>query len=97
MSRILTPRERAALKELSVDHEQFLPVEKFVGGVSAETLDGLVTLGLAEKGISRRPGGREGWRILPDGWRCMYGKTIEEIMIADKTIVPLPVWRWPLP
>jgi hypothetical protein len=94
MSKILTVAERQALKELSLDHEQFLVRGHFISKISTEVLEGLVALGLVEKTPAAE--GRDiGWRITSDGWRCMYGKTIDEIMTGDKTIFPLPVWRWP--
>ena len=95
MSRVLDYRSRAALRELSTHHDEFLVEGEFAADIGFQVLDELVALGLAEKGSSTRHGGREGWRSTADGWRCMYGHTVEEIAKGDKTIVPLRVWRWP--
>jgi hypothetical protein len=94
MSRILTYHERAASRQLSRHHDEFLPEVKFAADVGAQVLDELVVLGLAKKGPSNG-GNKAGWRITDDGWRCMYGCTAEEIAEGHKTLVPLRIWRWP--
>jgi|SRR5665213_1748232 len=96
MSRLLTNRERRALERLSLDRGEFLIKGKFPSGIAAGTLDGLVELGLAERGLSARYVGLEGYRITPDGWRAMYGKTYEEIMADGTPVRPLRVMKWPL-
>jgi len=95
-SRLLTNRERKALERLSLDRSEFLIKEKFPRGVAAGTLDGLVEIGLAERGPSTRYPGLEGYRIAPDGWRAMYGKTYAEIMQDGTPVHPLRAMRWPL-
>jgi hypothetical protein len=41
----------------------------------------LLSLGLIESGPNAGHYGQIGWRLTADdGWRCMYGKTVEEIM-----------------
>src|SRR3954471_24874193 len=95
MSRVLNPRERKALETLSFYHRNFLIKGELVG-IGAKTLESLVGLGLAEVGQSERNYGQTGWRITPDGWRCMCGNTYEEIMApGGKPMLPLKVWRWP--
>jgi hypothetical protein len=42
------------------------------------TLDALVDLGLLETCLSQRYG-EIGWRVTPNGARCMYGKTFDEM------------------
>jgi hypothetical protein len=95
MTRILNARERKALDKLSFEHKDFLISGQLVG-IGPTTLASLVALGLAETGPSARYYGETGWRILPDGWRCMYGRTLAEIMApgAPKAY-PLKVWSWP--
>jgi hypothetical protein len=94
VSYVLNPRERKALIKLSDDHNDFLIKGQLVG-IGAATLASLVSLGLAETGPSQRYY-VIGWRITPDGWRCMYGKTIEEIMVPGGSPVrPLKLWQWP--
>jgi hypothetical protein len=91
----LNARERNALNKLSGEHHDFL-IKGQLSGVGTTTLASLVELGLAETGPSKRYYGEIGWRITPDGWRCMYGKTIEEIMApGGGPVRPLKVWKWP--
>jgi len=94
MSHILTSRERKALDRLSLDRTEFVIKGELPAGIGEQSLNTLVSLGLAELGPGRF--GETGWRMTPDGWRCMYGKTYEEIMApgAGKSY-PLRGWRWP--
>lgn len=94
---VLNARERKALNRLSEDTRDFLIKGKLTG-VGLITLASLVELGLAEIGASRRYYGETGWRITPDGWRCMYGKTYEEMMANPEAgpYNPLKQWQWPL-
>jgi hypothetical protein len=95
MSRVLNARERNALERLRFDHRDFLIKGELPSGIGIRTLEGLVDLGLLEKGPGRF--GETGYRITPDGWRAMYGKTYEEIMAQPEGVktYPLKVWRWP--
>jgi hypothetical protein len=78
---------------MTLDHTRFHVKGELVG-VGESTLAGLVSLGLLETGVSQRHHGV--WRLTPDGWRCMYGKTIEEIMApGGGPVRPLRVWKWP--
>lgn len=96
MSCILNARERKALAHISFDHNDFIIKGKLPAGIGQKTLEGLVTLGLLEKGPSQRYYGQTGYKVTPDGWRCMYGQTYEEIMAPpERTVHPLRVWRWP--
>jgi hypothetical protein len=63
MSRLLINRERRALERLSLDRGEFLIKGKFPSGIAAGTLDGLVELGLAERGLSARYVGLEHFPI----------------------------------
>jgi hypothetical protein len=94
-SRVLTPCEREALQELSRDHVTFFFSGHFARRISVEALEVLAGLGLVERAPMSDVRGQSGWRILPDGWRCMYGKTVDQIMSGDQTVLPLRVWQWP--
>jgi len=92
---VLSARERTALDKLALEHTDFLIAGQLVG-VGKITMARLVDLGLAEVGPSQRYYGEQGWRITSDGWRCMYGKTYEEIMApGEPPVRPLRVWIWP--
>ena len=54
--------------------------------------------GLAETGPSRNYSSEIGWRITDDGWRCMYGETIVEILTkpAGVKTYPFVIWKWPV-
>lgn len=98
MTRVLNARERNALDKLSFDHDDFVVKGHLPRGIGIKTLENLLRLGLISKGPSKRYHGQTGWRITPDGWRCMYGQTYEEIMApGGEPALPLSVWRWPLP
>jgi hypothetical protein len=95
MSRILTARERRALDKLAFERPDFV-VRGKLAGVGLKTLQSLVDMGLAEKGPCERYHGAIGWRVKSDGWRCMYGKTLEEMTReGEGPYTPLRVWRWP--
>ncbi len=94
MTRTLNARERKALDKLSFDHRNFHIRGELVG-IGPTTLKSLVDLGLLEVGPSKRHYDQLGWRITPNGWRCMYGKTYEEIMSEPGPHHPLRVWEWP--
>jgi hypothetical protein len=95
MGQVLNSRERKALDKLSEERRDFL-IKGQLSGIGPITLATLVSLGLAETGPSKRYYSEIGWRITPDGWRCMYGKTYEEIMAPDCAPVrPLKLWQWP--
>jgi hypothetical protein len=97
VTHILNPRERRTLDKLSFDRSVLIKGQFSVGEGGHKTMESLVGLGLAKTAPSDRFPGDIGWRITPDGWRCMYGKTYEEIMAPGGSPVrPLKVWRWPL-
>jgi hypothetical protein len=93
MTRILNARERKALDKIAFDHRNFHIRGELVG-IGTVTLDALVDLGLLETGPSQRYDGEIGWRVTPDGARCMYGKTFDE-MKGSGPYHPLTVWSWP--
>lgn len=96
MSRVLTAKERQALDRMALDHTSFRIMAELGTGIGAKTIEGLLSLGLIEAGPNPRHYGQTGWRLTADGWRCMYGKTIEEILVpGGKPVQPLLVWRWP--
>lgn len=97
MSRILNSREIKVMKHLSDSTDQAVVKGKMPLNIGPATLDGLIELGLIEECISERYKGEMGYKITPDGWRCMYGKTFEEIMTPPdgKPSHPLHVWKWP--
>lgn len=97
MSRILTAKERQALDRMTLNHTSFHIKAELGTGIGEKTIESLLQLGLIEAGPNPRHYGQIGWRLTPNGWRCMYGKTIDEIMAPDaKPSEPLPVWRWPI-
>jgi hypothetical protein len=94
MSYVLTARERKLLDHMKFDHRAFqIPGEMPVGVSGKVTLTRLVELGLLETGRGRFY--QVGYRITDDGWRCIYGKTYEEIMSSETPSHPLKVWSWP--
>lgn len=97
MTRVLTARERSALEKMSINHAA-LHIKGELVGVGTKTLQTLIDLGLLETGPSVRHYGEIGWRITDDGWRCMYGETIAEIMAKPDGVksYPFVVWRWPV-
>lgn len=97
MDDVLNSRECNALQQLSDVHNEFLIKGELVG-IGDVTLASLVDRGLAETGPSRKYGPQIGWRITDDGWRCMYGETLKEIMVKPDGVKSYPflVWRWPV-
>lgn len=94
MSYVLTARERKLLDHMQFDHRAFqIPGQMPVGTSGKVTLSRLVELGLLETGQGRF--GEVGYRITDDGWRCIYGKTHDEIMSSGGQHYPLKVWSWP--
>lgn len=94
MSRVLNAKERHALERMELDHASFHVKADLGTGIGLKTVDELLGLGLIEAGPSPRHYGQIGWRITPDGWRCMYGRTREEMMDGGQ-YRPLRVWQWP--
>jgi hypothetical protein len=92
----LSAHECKALKMLGNDPTDFLVWGHFVG-IGRPTLASLVKRGLAETGPSLRYFPEIGWRITEDGWRCMYGETLAEILAkpAGVRAYPFIVWKWP--
>jgi hypothetical protein len=96
MNHVLNSRERQALDRMTLDHRSFHIKAGLGTGIGTKTIDVLLSLGLVEAGPNARHHGEIGWRLTADGWRCMYGKTIEEIMApGGKPVHPLRVWSWP--
>jgi hypothetical protein len=92
----LTQRETKALQALGDDRRDFLIKGQFPRNIGEKTLEGLVEIGLAEKGPSARYHGEIGFRITADGWRAQFGMSYEEIMASGKPIKPLSMMRWPI-
>jgi hypothetical protein len=67
-------------------------------GVGAKIVESLLELGLIEAGPNPRHYGQIGWRLTDDGWRCMYGETIAEILAKPDGVKSFPfvVWKWPV-
>lgn len=95
MGRVLNSKERRALERISREDHDYVVKSRLPVGVGLKTLDGLVKMGLLETGPSKLYSGITGWKVAPDGWRCMYGKTYEEIVRCEMSSRPLRVWRWP--
>lgn len=94
--RVLSAKERQALDRMTLDHTSFHIKAELGTGIGTKTIEGLLELGLIEAGRNVRHYGQIGWRLTDDGWRCMYGKTYEEIMAPGGSPVhPLKVWQWP--
>jgi hypothetical protein len=93
----LSAYECKALRLLSEDTTDFLVWGHFVG-IGRPTLASLVKRGLAETGPSRNYPSEIGWRITDDGWRCMYGETIAELLAKPNgaRTYPFVIWRWPV-
>ena len=94
MTYVLTANERNLLREMQFDHRTFQVKGQLPPGKAGKvTLDRLTKLGLLETGPGRWD--ETGWRLSDDGWRCMYGKTYDELMAGDAPHHPLKVWSWP--
>ena len=93
----LSTYECKALKLLGEDMTDFLVWGQFVG-IGRPTLASLVKRGLAETGPFRNYPPEIGWRITDDGCRCMYGKTIAEILAKPNgaKTYPFVIWKWPV-
>jgi hypothetical protein len=93
----LSAYECKALKLLSEQTTDFLVWGYFVG-IGRPTLDSLVRRGLVETGPSANYPSEIGWRITDDGWRCIYGETMRELLAkptGTKTY-PFLIWKWPI-
>lgn len=93
MSYVLTARERALMKHLQLDSKVFQIPGQLPVGSGKLTRQRLTELGLLETGPGRF--GDTGWRLTDDGWRCMYGKTEDEMVQGGAPHHPLRVWSWP--
>jgi len=93
----LSAYECKALKLLSEQTTDFLVWGYFVG-IGRPTLDALVRRGLAETGPSANYPSEIGWRITDDGWRCIYGETIAELLAKPNgsRTFPFVIWKWPV-
>jgi hypothetical protein len=98
MSHVLSTKERQALDRMTSDHTNFHIKAKLGTGVGAKTIESLLELGLIEAGPNARHYGQIGWRLTDDGWRCMYGETIAEILAKPEGVKSFPfvVWKWPV-
>jgi hypothetical protein len=94
MGAILTSKQRQALDRMTLDHKTFHVKTDLGTGIGPLTIQSLLDLGLIEPGPNQRHYGQIGWRLTDDGWRCMYGKTIDE-MSGTGPHHALRVWRWP--
>lgn len=90
---VLNARERKLLDYLQLDDRTFQIKGQLPVGFGKATLENLTKLGLIEAGQGRFD--ETGWRLTDDGWRCMYGKTRDEIMASGQKHYPLKVWSWP--
>lgn len=93
MTYVLSARERKLLEYLQIDHATFQIRGQLPPGSGVGTLSKLTAEGLLEAGPGRF--GDTGYRLSDDGWRCMYGKTHDEMMAGDDQHHPLKVWSWP--
>ncbi|BCA63135.1 hypothetical protein HMP09_2369 [Sphingomonas sp. HMP9] len=86
---VLNARERKLLDHLQIAHTEFHIRGQLGGNIGDVTLSKLLSLGLLETGPGRF--GDTGYRLSDDGWRCMYGKTHDEMMAGDAKHYPLTV------
>jgi hypothetical protein len=93
MSHVLSTKERHALDRMTSDIKA-----KLGTGVGVKTIQSLLELGLIEAGPNARHYGQIGWCLTDDGWRCMYGETIAEILAKPDGVKSFPfvVWKWPV-
>lgn len=98
MSEVLSAKQRQALDRMTLDHQNYHIGAELGPGIGAKTVESLLELGLIEAGSNARHHGQIGWRLTDDGWRCMYGETIDEIMAKPENIkaYPFVTWRWPI-
>ncbi len=93
MTCVLTVRERKLLEYLQLDHKTFQIKGQLPVGFGAKTRERLTIIRLLETGAGKF--GETGWRLTADGWRCMHGKTLEEMMESQGPHHPLKVWSVP--
>lgn len=94
MTYVLTSKEQSLLRDMQIDHEKYqVKGELPVGKAGKVTLQRLTELGLLEAGVGRW--GDTGWRLSDNGWRCMFGKTYDEMTSEGGQHSPLKVWSWP--
>jgi len=98
MSDILNAKQRQALDRMTFDSNSYHIGAELGPGIGAKTVASLLELGLIEAGPNVRHHGQTGWRLTDDGWRCMYGETIDEIMAKPEDVktYPFVVWKWPV-
>jgi hypothetical protein len=82
---------------MQLDYAAFHIKAELGTGIGTKTIESLLALGLIEAGPNQRHYGQIGWRLTDDGWRCIYGETIAEIMAKPKgtKAYPFMVWKWP--
>jgi hypothetical protein len=98
MSEVLNAKQRQALDRMTLDHSNFHIGAELGPGVGTKTVESLLALGLIEASPNARHYGQIGWRLTNDGWRCMYGETIAEILAKPDGVKTFPfvVWKWPV-
>jgi hypothetical protein len=91
----LTRRERKALDAIRPSGLNFVKVSAMPKGVGLGTLNLLEAKGLLQRAPARAPS----YRISPDGWHCMFGRTFEQLCAFEKesgaAARPLGTWVWP--
>ena len=95
--RLLTQRECAALDALTgTSFGDHFPMRR-LPRIAAVTLGKLAKLGLVEEGNRAHWPTERGWRLTDDGWRCMFGKTEQEIIDTPdyQSVDAFTIWRWP--
>jgi hypothetical protein len=97
MSDILDRRERHALEALRAAGLNFVSLEAMPRGIGRATLETLEQRGLVERAPGRNGSKSSRYRATADGWRCMFGKTYDDIRKLPSGVVPRPLstWIWP--
>lgn len=86
------------MEAMRLDHANFHIKAELGTGIGTKTIESLLALGLIESRPNKRHYDQIGWRLTDDGWRCMHGETLDEIMAKPEGTKSYPfiVWRWPV-
>ena len=94
MSKFLDRKERAALEAVRLKGRESVRFKDMPVGVGKAAVESLVSRGLLETVPGPHGRGGQCYRVTRDGWRCMFGKTYEQLR-ALPAAKPLGTWFWP--